>query len=281
LKTVFGEGPIKKALLISLFIVFISIDSEAVQYYEDGQSHDISTALNDSIYIYNVNMDRDGNPTTVNLRSGGGVYDVEVNDTSSFNMYDGSVDNIIYTAHSQGIILGGTGTEINVTGESSVTLSGGIFENVNGEGDCSISVSEGQFQGLMFVNGGNYTLEMSGGQTHVIDGSGLGYTTVSGGEIEFLVSNLSATVEVSGGLVSNLIAGDYSNSGLIVIHGTDFNYDYGYITDFSGTLIGTLESGESLLAEFSRFGDAQILLVPEPATLLLVGIGAVMMRKRK
>ncbi|MHC5097576.1 MAG: PEP-CTERM sorting domain-containing protein, partial [Planctomycetota bacterium] len=89
------------------------------------------------------------------------------------------------------------------------------------------------------------------------------------------------TVEVSGGLVSNLIAGDYSNSGLIVIHGTDFNYDYGYITDFSGTLIGTLESGENLLAEFSRFGDAQILLVPEPATLLLVGIGAVMMRKRK
>ena len=51
---------------------------------------------------------------------------------------------------------------------------------------------------------------------------------------------------------------------------------YGDLTALTGTLTGTLLSGDSLYAEFgqgSSYYTGTITLVPEPTTALLLGIG--------
>ena len=55
--------------------------------------------------------------------------------------------------------------------------------------------------------------------------------------------------------------------------------DYGQITAPSGTLTGMLSSGEPISTDFCIYDDASIVLVPEPATVLLLTFGVLLLRK--
>lgn len=123
---------------------------------------------------------------------------------------------------------------------------------------------------------------------------------VTGGSIAGdLTSYDSSIVEVTGGsIVDDLFAW---NSGTIYIYGTDFKVDgqdiyygdnlrdYGtYWGDHSewlrGIVTGTLQDGTMLNNDYfirSEDLEAAIIVVPEPTTLLLFGLAAVMLRKRK
>jgi hypothetical protein len=116
--------------------------------------------------------------------------------------------------------------------------------------------------------------------------------TISGGSI---ANNLNTSddseVFVSGGSIGEEIdVRDYSQ---VSISGSNFEVDgvpvdYGQITTgtidgfgrLTGTLTGVLQSGDSLNNFFYIEPDAAIYLVPEPATLLLIGIGALWLRRR-
>jgi len=72
--------------------------------------------------------------------------------------------------------------------------------------------------------------------------------------------------------------------GRINIYGANFNYPYGPITDISGTLTGTLFSGESVNWYFERLDASSIYLIPAPGALVLgsLGVGLVgWLRKRR
>ena len=88
------------------------------------------------------------------------------------------------------------------------------------------------------------------------------------------------------------------NSSQISIWGSGFEVDgisvgYGIITNTgeyidgygrtysSGTLTGTLYSGETINNVFRIYNDSTIELVPEPITLLLFGLGGLILRKRR
>jgi hypothetical protein len=75
-------------------------------------------------------------------------------------------------------------------------------------------------------------------------------------------------------------------SSRITIDGSNFAIDgtpLGEITTILGTggsfrrLTGTLANGDIINNQFRISDDAKLFLVPEPATLLLLGFGAVMM----
>jgi len=116
---------------------------------------------------------------------------------------------------------------------------------------------------------------------------------ISGGSIADLGSYDSSQVNITGGLIdSDLFLLDQS---LIQIFGSDFAVDgqpFGFgelISIFGGSpknepwrrLTGTLLSGELIDCDFRIGHDARIILtIPEPATVSLLSIGGLMLRKR-
>jgi hypothetical protein len=114
----------------------------------------------------------------------------------------------------------------------------------------------------------------------------------SGGWIgHYLYALNSSHVDFSGGSIGDeLIAED---SSILEIHGSDFTVDgqtvgYGELTSIFGgwcgaepyrRLTGTLLNGELIDSGFRIGHDARIALVPEPATLFLLGLGAVILRR--
>jgi len=100
-------------------------------------------------------------------------------------------------------------------------------------------------------------------------------------------------VEITGGSIGDEI--DVRNYSLVTISGSNFEIDgipvgYGEITTGSidefgrltGTLTGVLQGGDLLDNVFYIETDASIFLIPEPGTLMLVGLGSLyLIRKNR
>jgi len=112
--------------------------------------------------------------------------------------------------------------------------------------------------------------------------------TISGGSITYDLNVFhDSEIFVLGGYIGDSL--NIQNNGRITISGSGFEIDgipvdYGIYTALDyplGTLEGMLTSGELINSYFEIYDDASIFLVPEPTTLLLVGLGALCFRRRK
>jgi hypothetical protein len=83
---------------------------------------------------------------------------------------------------------------------------------------------------------------------------------------------------IFGGVMEGVESWDNSH---ITIHGTGFNYPYGPLTDKSGTLTGTLHNGQAINCYFHTYDNGSIVLVPEPATIVLLGIGGFFLKRKR
>jgi len=121
-------------------------------------------------------------------------------------------------------------------------------------------------------SGGIYTYDLEGYQNSLI--------TISGGSIArrlYIEDNSQAFI--TGGTIGDII--DVYDNSIVTIEGTGFNYPYGAITNSTGILTGTLANGDLINNHFYVHDNASIVLVPEPATLLLLGLGGLLIRKRR
>jgi hypothetical protein len=118
--------------------------------------------------------------------------------------------------------------------------------------------------------------------------------TVSGGTIGFdLFATNSSTVTVSGGTITDRI--NASDESQVILWGSDFAVDgtpvdHGALTSIFGGSIedepsrhitGMLANGGSLDNDFYIGNNASIVLIPEPTTLLLLGLGGLALLRRK
>ena len=98
-------------------------------------------------------------------------------------------------------------------------------------------------------------------------------------------------IEIYGGTIADVL--NVRDNSLVEIYGSNFavdgiSVDYGPITTgtinelgmLTGTLTGTLDTGELMNNAFNIDPDATIILVPEPTTLLLIGIGIFCLRRK-
>jgi hypothetical protein len=181
------------------------------------------------------------------------------------------------------------GSQINVSG-GSITYGCGLYAY----NSSRITISSGSVGNFSAYD--NSQLTMSGGAVTYYDLWGYGNSgiVISGGSIAGrLIANNNSQITISGGTIgTGIYAGwqAFSKSTItfvghdFAINGTNAGYGEYTLRDMSiGTLSGTLANGGFLNNKFYITEDSRIILapVPEPATLLLLGLGAVILRKPK
>jgi len=172
-----------------------------------------------------------------------------------------------------------TGTsldQIRSFGSSTATISGGSAVWISAYANSRVTMTGGQIECLDAFE--NSIVDMTGGHVENLGAWGDSAVNITGGSLTSLDAYENGCIDIFGGE----FYGIYTNgSGLIKLYGTDFNYNYGFITDMTGTLTGTLASGDFIQINFFRYNDGAILLVPEPATLLLLGLGGIALIKKR
>jgi hypothetical protein len=179
-------------------------------------------------------------------------------------------------------------------------------------------IRDGDDYGEVFVYGDTTTVDMDGGKVGFLQNYDQSTTNISGGLIAYAQTNDQSTINISGGVVHeprawpdgtiNVTGGECWN---VEVGGGEFNISGGQITGrgiyapSDGSVVNIYGYGfeynpdvPNLIgfwADGTPFGivfrdpvgenihsyDKVVLHeIPEPATLLLLGLGAVMLRKR-
>lgn len=183
---------------------------------------------------------------------------------------DLSIGNVQVNLFSGGDIQGSLTTSQN----SKFTSYGGIIEDsVWVFNNSDFTFNDGTIKGWLIPHD-NSQVEIYGGKIGVgysIYSNEYSNTIVFGGEmLDPIVSRGHSMVSIWGGNIEDtLYAQQWST---IVVNGTDFNFNYGLITQNSGTLTGILSNGQRIDVPFNISDSGSIMLIPEPATLLLSGL---------
>jgi hypothetical protein len=140
----------------------------------------------------------------------------------------------------------------------------------------------------------NAIANISGGRVDgVVQANNNSRLTMSSGSVGGdLYSFNSSQLTMSGGTIGGQII--FDELAILTLEGSNFAIDgtpigLGEIKSVLGgdysnepyrTLTGTLANGDILNKRFQIGNDATIVLVPEPATLALLGLGGMLLRKR-
>jgi autotransporter-associated beta strand protein len=145
----------------------------------------------------------------------------------------------------------------SMDGEAPINLS---TQSLTAGSDNTDSTYSGSISGNgMLIKRGSGTLALSGANSY------LGLTTISAGELDFIGAN-------AWNPVTNL-GGAYLSGGELVFDYTGTSDPYGVILD----LIDTRISGSTSLSVIDDVAFSRVIVsaVPEPSTLVLLGIGTI------
>jgi hypothetical protein len=248
-------------LVVSIAVIFCANADSAAIWFEDGQTHDLYNATNDSVYVRDYQGDY---PTTVNLWDGSRVWTLEALQQSKVNLIGGIVPGGVYAYDNSivsvvsGVVNGSGAGEFRLHQNSKLYMSGGEIV-----GYCSLeSSSQAYFSGgsadkfrlvggWLFYEGGNinlvdigaYSVFTISGSGFLINGKGIGYGIYSWQEL------YDPMQPPSGALSLNLC--------------------------------GILENGDVINNMRVDLGnEGYLVLVPEPTSLLLLGLGGMLIRRK-
>ncbi|MCJ7777875.1 MAG: PEP-CTERM sorting domain-containing protein [Sedimentisphaerales bacterium] len=247
-------------------------------YFDDGGYHKIDYILDAQVY---VDRSSPGVGTQLELVEGGGIAPGE--DYGSIYAFNDS----------QVTISGGQiGWSLEAHDRSKANLTGGYL----GCEFFSSSINTAYISGgsvRAAIAYGNGSLDISGGTFRwSVETQGSTQAVITGGNIAGIHCLDSSRMYISGGTILGYINAGYYNdaSSLITFYGSDFaingqpvalgEYASSYCS-YSGQVTGTLTDGSLLNTSFGLKGNADILFIPEPATVLLVGLGVLVLRRRR
>lgn len=243
----------KYSVLIAVIVVLVQCRSaSAVLTLADGGHHIIDYTVNT---LLKIDRDAPGMGTTVDLIEGGTIIAwVDAYEDSRFNMSGGRID---------GSLDGWDNSRLTITG-------GEIGARVHARDNSRLDISGGWIES----------------QVQIFDNV---EATISGGDISgFVDAWHNSRLTISGGSITDHIAA--VEGGLITLVGTDFAVDgtpvaYGdFVSDFGiiGSITGTLANDDALDIEFQLVGvGGDITFIPEPAMVLLLGLGGLGLLRRR
>jgi len=209
------------------------------------------------VWVYDTPPER----TTVSM-FGGTAYTIFTYNASTLNMFGGM-------------------THVFAYDESTINVGGGDIPTLCAHDSISVNVFGGSVYGLYAYDTGNVNV-CENAYVDILRTRGYSVATVSGGTLDLISASQFGTVNLLGGLVSDyLAAGD---SGIINIYGyyldksaTGGHHGFGFVsgqwpdrTTFNIDLSGSATYSRIILHE-----------IPEPATVLLIGIGSIALRRRR
>lgn len=183
-------------------------------------------------------------------------------------------------------------TEDSAEGEFTTldVLSGAVMEHLIASENSQVDFYDGSVEGWIYSRDNSVVNIYGGTITTQIAVYKNGSINMTGGEIGKLWTHDNGKIDLAGGIVNGWMS-ILQNSNL-TIYGSDFKIDnisvgYGDILSVYGgrsgeserILTGTLANGDPLNTAFYIYESASISLVPEPATLLLFGLGGLVLRK--
>ncbi|MGB2937242.1 MAG: hypothetical protein WBD05_03460, partial [Phycisphaerae bacterium] len=228
--------------------------------FQDGASHQFDGVCLNLVVENNALYE----PTRVEMVSPALATYAWVCDTSELTVSGGSIQGPLRAYHSSQVTVSdGSIGDLLAYESSQVTVSGGsIGGDLLAHESSQVTVSGGSIDGILWAQGGSQV-------------------TVSGGSIdEHLLADNSSQVTVSGGTIGGIM--DIFSTLTVV--GSDFIIDghpvgvgtYTRIDErdpLGGVLSGTFPGGEAFTNHFFIYGDGQLVLTPEPATLSLLALG--------
>jgi hypothetical protein len=176
--------------------------------------------------------------------------------------------------------------------------AGGVVTNLTACNNATISVTGGTVMGYLVGVGNSQVSMISGDVGWGISAYRNASVTISGGMVTFdmrpdLRTNYNGTIYLDG---SDFEVTDLNGNTIILSNGDKLS-DFvslvewrpqGDIWDYyTGTIIGTLADGSTLHSEFEISntgfyeGIADIVIIPEPGTVFLLGVGCLVFRRRR
>jgi hypothetical protein len=267
----------KTKVIVIFMILFLSSKSYSTIFWQDGLTHTINYAINDDVV---VDYDSPGVGTIVELVNGGSIKDLRAHYDSRINIY------------------GGSGNGITVSDNVNIFMNGGTISGIGGTTwTGNIIMYGGTMTGQFSISNHSQASIYNGSINNLVAGSDRG-TYIYDGEFNRISSRAFNITSIFGGIISEDIT--TIEEGLIKLNGNNFYVNgnlmqygqsarlYGipgvnqYGTSYlGGNITGILSNGDVLNVPFYIYENSDITFVPEPATILLLSVGIVFLRKKR
>ncbi|MHC4069549.1 MAG: PEP-CTERM sorting domain-containing protein [Planctomycetota bacterium] len=242
----------KKLIKIMLFLAFLApVTCQALTFTDDGV---IDGGTYTDVYILNT--------ATVGMTAGT-VDTMYIENLGTMNYFDGTI------------------TDIELRNSATFNLEGSSLSGstLSSRGSGNFNLNSGAYQGTLdmweyshnVLNDGQLTATLASFYDYVI-------TDVYGGNIAWDSISLHGYSEL------NIYGGDVSfNNGFNLHEDAGINVYYSDIIEWDEIITGyhLLDGSEFMLDQFTQYEIDQINFVPEPTTFLLLGLGGLLLRKRK
>lgn len=274
------ERRLKMKILFCIIISLIIFASplKATISWNDGVTHTINSPINELIVVDYYNL---GEGTTVEIVNGGSITYLDSYHNSRINIY------------------GGSGGSISAINNTILSMYGGTFAGIagGGLGLGYINIFDGQITGQFSISD-SFQASIYNGSIGTIYANGDKEIFIYDGKFNKIHTGGLSIASIFGGLINEDLQTSYNS--MINLNGTNF-YVNGNLMQYGqsaklygipginsngaeylgGTITGTLSNGDSLNVPFRIYENSDITFVPEPATIMLLSIGMLFLRKRK
>jgi hypothetical protein len=260
-------------VIISLIILSGSLKANV--YFEDGLLHTINYTIDELVV---VDYDKPGLGTTVEIINGGWVKVIEAYYDSKVKIYDGGGGGSINAINSSLYMYGGSISGGGVFGLGNVEIYGGTMTGQFSIRDSTQAYIYNCSIGSLIANGDKEVF-IYDGEFNKLSTQAFSIASVFGGQIsekinavdESFIKFYGSNFYVNGNLMQ------YGQSARI--YGIPGVNQYG-MSYLGGTINGVLSNGDLLNVPFYIYDNSDITFVPEPATILLLSLGIIFLRRR-